>query len=168
MAAKGRTPITRVLLGLVGMQILLPVVLSLTIMAIKGFQRRAIDGHNKASAMFVRFQLSDIAASISADREFCHNGMMFDIKSIEVENGKYVVYALPDEKENSLLKTKDQRGERVAGKVLPFVFLFHQHISAFRIAVYQRPPIYNDCYVRHATKTCMCVNSPPPRRDLVA
>lgn len=162
MATQGRKQISSLLLGLVGMHILLPVVLSLAIMAIKGFQHRAISSQNKESALFARFPLSDIAGTISADKEFCRNGIMYDLKCVQIEDGKYVVYALRDDKETRLAKTSGDTRDSFSGKVVPFVFLFHQSFPEFSLRIFSFTDTHIDRYARHPRIASISVNSPPP------
>jgi hypothetical protein len=167
MARQARKRISGLLLVIVGLQVVLPVILALAILAVKNCQQHIVESNDKASGVFTRFHLADMGREMGEGKEFCYNGILYDIKAVERENGQYVVYALADENETKLASAKCKRSEGAVTqrdiRVFPLLLLFHEVPGIFTLQRWTCCKEHS-CYYQANTKAiCISVNSPPPR-----
>jgi Na+-transporting NADH:ubiquinone oxidoreductase subunit NqrC len=167
MARQTRKRISGLLLVIVGLQVVLPVILALAILAVKNCQQRIVEANDKASGVFTCFHLADMGRETGEGNEFCYNGILYDIKAIERENGQYVVYALADESETKLASAKCTRSEGAVTqrdvKIFPLLLLFHEVPGMFTLQRWACCKEHSGHYLANTEAICIAVNSPPPR-----
>lgn len=128
------------LLGLVALQIVLPVFIFISLHVVKQSQKVAISDTGGRNLHFEQIRINEKEATCNykAGDEILYHGTMYDIKTVAFQNKQYIISALADTKETELQdlnastlgKTTQQNTKEVS--VVPFVFLYYEHNAGWQ------------------------------------
>ncbi len=125
------------MLGMVALQIVLPLFIYIAVLIVKQNQKAEIAGNKDSSANFEKIKISNdqATADYKPGDEFMYNGVLYDIDEVTKENGDYIIIALADKKETGLQELNAGTQEQTRGynshqvKIMPFYFLFYEACS---------------------------------------
>ncbi len=114
------------------LQLVLPAIFFVFLQKIKTEQHTIISNHSNAKD-FQTFIFSAAEFSklkITDEGEFTFQDIMYDVRSIKQENGKYIIYALADKAETKLRSANNKNintsSVNIISKNLFFSFLFYE------------------------------------------
>jgi hypothetical protein len=156
------------LLALFSVQMMLPLVFSLSVIGIKLSQEHLIEQHRDDHSFFAKIRVSDISGFTRDEKEFVYNDTWYDAEEFINENGESFILAIPDNKETDLDKLNathfDRSGKKQSvSETAPFfTFLYYEapYTVGFRIATYDQRT-YN-VYSPSRTFSYVKDYSPPP------
>ena len=122
------------MLGIFSLQIVLPFILSASLLFVTLWQRNLISQHRNNSNFFqqIRIPQNDKDIAFLNQDEFSYKGVLYDINSIKKENGDYVILAIADKSETKIQKTvvnqneSNEKQNTTTVKSFPFLFLFFE------------------------------------------
>jgi hypothetical protein len=169
MENRQRHPLSAILLVLFSVQLLLPLVFSLSVTGIRNSQEAVIEQHRHDKTFFAKIKVSDIAGFTQDEKEFIYNDTWYDAEGFISENGETYVLAIADKKETDLVKLNNTHFNRSEKKqstreTAPFfTFLYYEvpHTTSFFIALHDQKNynIYSPSKTVNYVKDC----NPPPR-----
>lgn len=122
----------KLLIGLTTGQLVLPLVIFLTVMAVKYSQWREIRSNEETKHYETIVISNSEGKDYKAGDELRLNGALYDIKSVSRSGKGYIITALADKLETKLDRVNtnifgsSERSDEPKVKVLPFVFLYHE------------------------------------------
>lgn len=166
MGDKQQKPLSALLLTLFSVQMLLPLLLSLSVIFIKHQQRKLVKEHNAEKSFFTRIRLNDISGFDKNEEEFVYMGTWYDAARIITQDGETFVLAVPDKKETHIAELSDKHFERYSKKQSSshtpfFTFLFFETPDVWHYAVTSPKKTYNYHTSSHAM-AYLSLPSPPP------
>lgn len=167
MAINKKNKHATIFLGVTVLQILLPFILSVCVFAIRVVQKELASSGGDSRFEQIIIPMRSISSVPVALSEFSYNGVLYDIHSVTVEKGHYVIMALKDEDETFFQKLisndKDNARQTTrATKMFPFLFLFFEQSQQWkpeRIYITQQSGIPYERFVRLIFHR---VDAPPP------
>src|SRR4051812_36798677 len=134
MVKGAKKMITATLLGMISLQMIMPLLLLLAISLAKESQREsiAINEYSGRLCAEIRINENDSRLHFTDADEFIYNGVLYDAQSIKKGNGQYIIRAIADKKETQLQQVNAAQFEQSNNpatenfKIIPFFFLFFQ------------------------------------------
>jgi hypothetical protein len=170
VGTKKNIPGTLLLLS-VGLQILLPVVMCLAILAVRQMQHMEIAAAKTSTRHFEHIQLSatEVTKQYKAGDEISYKGELYDISEVISENGAYTLTVLADKPENKLQQlTAELSGQTTTAapdeiSVLPFFLLYYEAPVSWSL---YKQPLNNSFQTEHQyglSSATDDVLKPPPQ-----
>ena len=171
MVIKNKKIISLALTCLFAVQIIFPAFVFISIENVKQLQQEIISSDKNTVKNSVRFEVDKNEfkkISNSFEKEFENNGVWYDVTECKKENGKYIVYAISDEKETRLIKlnaediNKNQPASSRSLKIFFFLFLFQENVTTPTIFVKNILTCFSQITNCAINNPFIKIASPPP------
>ncbi len=170
VGTKKNIPGTLLLLS-VGLQILLPVIMCLAILAVRQMQHLEIAAVKTSTSHFERIKLSaaEVTKPYKAGDEISYKGELYDISEVTIENGEYTITVLADKTEHKLQQlTSELSGQSTTAapdeiRVLPFFLLYYEAPVSWSFYVQPLNNSFQTVYQYGLSSVAHDVLKPPPQ-----
>ncbi len=159
------------MLGIVSLQLLLPVILLLSVVVVKQVQKTELASCKAGDSHLGLITIADTQAErdYKAGEEIMYDGLLYDIGEVHHDNGVYALTVLADSSETKLAKINSQlmgqhettNNEEI--KILPFFFLYHEQPTAWEQQVITYRQVFSNYIQQSFTDHSPDIIAPPPR-----
>ena len=157
------------LMGIISMQLILPLLVCIAILIVKDRQKEIVAQGITTRTEYKVITLDEVDARniMSGEGEMQYEGELYDIERITTHAGVTTVTMIADKEETRLQSIAGGSSENSTGgssqKILPFFFLYHQHMSPWSVFANYSPSLPSSSKNYEVHSGYDGLNDPPPR-----
>jgi len=170
MTTKSKNRTAAGLLAIFLLQALMPLVVFISIQAVKISQENYIRTNFSETSLFEKWTLTETeyqGLERRNEKEILLNHVLYDVHSVKKENGKYLLLVLSDEKEKKLEEAAEsaannQGKENTGAFSMLFAFMFYESTLLFHFSSINDIPDHMNEQKEFTSRPYLKVPTPPP------